>query len=109
MFSELIHKSEDRMREEIQDALRLRGSDMSEERLQELDRVVRKTEKNLALNTSTIYEAMEKIEGLSSSLDGQIDLINSELNKAMSKIVSFVNEKVSKPLNDSLLDILSRI
>lgn len=27
----------------------------------------------------------------------------------MSKIVSFVNEKVSKPLNDSLLDILSRL
>jgi len=52
---------------------------------------------------------MEKIEGLSSSLDGQIDLINSELNKAMNKIVSFVNEKVSKPLNDSLLDILSRL
>ena len=52
---------------------------------------------------------MEKIEGLSSSLEGQIDLINSELNKAMSKIVSFVNEKVSKPLNESLLDILSRL
>jgi|688.fasta_scaffold190080_2 hypothetical protein len=52
---------------------------------------------------------MEKIEGLSSSLDGQIDLINSELNKAMSKIVSFVNEKVSKPLNDSLADIHLRL
>ncbi len=61
------------------------------------------------MNTSTIYEAMEKIEGLSSSLDGQIDLINSELNKAMSKIVSFVNEKVSKPLNDSLADIHLRL
>ncbi len=71
--------------------------------------MVRKTEKNLALNTSTIYEAMEKIEGLSASLEGQVDLINSELNKAMSKIVSFVNEKVSKPLNESLLDILSRL
>ena len=71
--------------------------------------MVRKTEKNLALNTSTIYEAMEKIEGLSASLEGQVDLINSELNKAMSKIVSFVNEKVRKPLNESLLDILSRL
>jgi hypothetical protein len=29
LFSELIHKSEERMREEIQEALRLRGSDMS--------------------------------------------------------------------------------
>lgn len=70
---------------------------------------MRKTEKNLGLNTSTIYEAMEKIEGLSSSLEGQVDLINSELNKAMNKIVSFVNEKVSKPLNESLSDILSRL
>jgi hypothetical protein len=52
---------------------------------------------------------MEKIEGLSSSLEGQVDLINTELNKAMSKIVNFVNEKVSRPLNESLSDILSRL
>ena len=34
MFSELIHKSEEKMREEIQGALRLRASEVSEEKLQ---------------------------------------------------------------------------
>jgi hypothetical protein len=34
LFSELIHKSEERMREEIQEALRLRAPEVSEEKLQ---------------------------------------------------------------------------
>ena len=54
------------------------------------------------LNTTQISSTNDKIESISSSIDGHMDLINAEVNKAISKIVNFVNEKVSKPITDSI-------
>ena len=62
-----------------------------DERMEEVERTIRKMEKSVSLNTGKIFGAYEKIEAISSSLDGHMDLINTELNKAISKIVSFVN------------------
>lgn len=36
-----------------------------------------------------------------------MELVNAEVNKAIAKIVGFVNEKVSKPLPENL-ELLSR-
>lgn len=38
-----------------------------------------------------------------------MDLINTELNKAISKIVGFVNEKVSKPLSESIAELKEKL
>ena len=38
-----------------------------------------------------------------------MELINTELNKAIRKIVGFVNEKVSKPLSESIAELKERL
>lgn len=38
-----------------------------------------------------------------------MDLINAEVNKAISKIVSFVNEKIGKPTNESIAKLTERM
>ena len=38
-----------------------------------------------------------------------MDLINAEVNKAISKIVNFINDKVSKPLTTSIDSLTQRI
>jgi hypothetical protein len=48
-------------------------------------------EKAIALNSGKINAAYEKIESISSSIDGHMDLVNAEVNKAIAKIVGFVN------------------
>jgi DNA anti-recombination protein RmuC len=84
LFSELIRKSEDKMREEIQGVLRKMSevnpksiSSFSDERLEEFEKVVRKIDKGLALNSGKIAGAYERIEAISSSIDGHMDLVNT--------------------------------
>ena len=58
----------------------------------------RKIEKSVTSNTNKLTLAFEKIDSIDSSIDGHMDLVNVEVNKAISKIVGFVNDKVSRPL-----------
>lgn len=48
-------------------------------------------EKNLSLNNGKVWSAIEKIEGVGSSIDGHMELVNAEVNKAINKIVTFIN------------------
>ncbi len=38
-----------------------------------------------------------------------MDLVNAEVNKAISKIVGFVNEKVSKPITENIDRLTTRL
>ena len=51
----------------------------------------------MAVNSGKIVGVYEQIEGINSSIDGHMELVNAEVNKAIAKIVSFINDKVSKP------------
>lgn len=83
------------------------GGDCADERLEEHDRLMKKLEKAVVLNSGKINVSIEKIEAISSSIDGHMDLVNVEVNKAIAKIVGFVNEKVSKPITENV-ELLSR-
>ena len=74
-----------------------------------MERIIRKLEKNVGLNTTKVWGAMEKIEGVGNSIDGHMELVNAEVNKAINKIVTFVNEKVSIPFTESIGDLNKRI
>lgn len=56
----------------------------------------------MALNSGKIADASERIDSTSSGIEGHMELINAEVNKAIAKIVNFVNDKVSKPLTDNI-------
>ena len=59
--------------------------------MEEMERGLRKMEKNLSLNNGKVWSAIEKIEGVGSSIDGHMELVNAEVNKAINKIVTFIN------------------
>jgi hypothetical protein len=93
------------MREEIRNTVRKdegSRSVLGEERIEEVERCIKRLEKGMVLNSGKITTAYDRMDSISSSIDGHMDLINAEVNKAIAKIVNFVNDKVSKPLTDSL-------
>ena len=71
------------MKEEMQEMLRRTGEvdnvrgTVEEERMEELERGLRKMEKNLSLNNNKVWAAMDKIEGVGSSIDGHMELVNA--------------------------------
>jgi hypothetical protein len=42
-------------------------------------------------------------------LDGHVDLISAEFNKAYNKIVSFVNEKLSRSISETIAKMTERM
>ena len=59
-----------------EDVENVRGT-VEEERMEELERGLRKMEKNLSLNNNKVWAAMDKIEGVGSSIDGHMELVNA--------------------------------
>jgi chromosome segregation ATPase len=95
------------MREEL--AALVRQREVAEERWNELDRTVKRLEKGEPANNGRITAAFDKIDSISSSIEGHMDLVNVEVNKAIAKIVGFVNDKVSRPLTESIAQVNERL
>ena len=93
------------MRQEIFELFRNKESITSTQEGEQLERAIKKLEKNVSANSNKLGNAFERIESISASIDGHMDLVNAEVNKGIAKIVSFVNEKVSRPLSEAISNL----